>query len=74
MNIKTDANTKSLIVAGDQESIMRLFKSADAFVLKMTGVQSIEFEESKIEISNEGNSLGRRESIGKIKKSKAVTY
>ena len=73
MNIKTDANSKSLIVAGDQGSILKLFKSADAFVLKMAGAQTIEFEESKIDIANEGTGFGRRESIGKNKKSKSYS-
>lgn len=38
MGIKTDANSKGAILAGDQENILKLFKGAEAYVLKVTGL------------------------------------
>ena len=54
MGIKIDANTKALIVAGDKESILKLFKQVDFHIQKITNGQSIELEDQSLE-SNTGN-------------------
>jgi hypothetical protein len=47
VGVKTDPNAKAMSVAGDHDSIIKLFKSVEAMVLKLTGQQTIEFEETK---------------------------
>ena len=47
MGVKTDGNAKAMSVAGDHDSILKLFKSVDAMVLKITGLPTIELEEAK---------------------------
>jgi hypothetical protein len=39
MGVKIDANTKSLFVAGEKESIARLFKMIDNQIFKLTQSQ-----------------------------------
>lgn len=64
MGVKTDGNAKAMYVAGDHDSILKLFKSVDAVVLKITGLPTIELEESKIRESSPvvGDTLNRKAS------------
>lgn len=72
MEVATDANQKGLIVAGDAESIVSLFNGAEAYVLKATGMLTIELDE----VIPEGGATmgGRKGSLGKLRKSKCTHF
>lgn len=36
MGVKTDANSKSLIVAGDKESLAKIFKAIDNQIIRLS--------------------------------------
>jgi len=69
MGVKIDPNTKALIVGGDKESIIKLFKQVEFHIQKLTNGQSIEIDDQALE-TNTANT--QRASVAR-RKSKFIT-
>ena len=69
MGVKIDPNTKALIVGGDKESIIKLFKQVEFHIQKLTNGQSIEIDDQALE-TNTANT--QRASVAR-RKSKVIT-